>query len=1030
MKTIFTLLFSLVLASAFSQPVTHLVISQVYGGGGNSAATYTNDYIEIFNPTSAQISVAGYSLQYASAAGTWSTTNSVGITTGIIPAGGYFLVQLAAGGTPSGSLPTPDANPSVNLGGTSTSINMSASNGKIALVSNQTILTGATCPVATPASALVDFVGYGTANCAEGTAAAAPANNATALIRKSGGCQDNDNNSADFVATALTAAPYVGPRNSATAVNICNNTTPTINISPASLVMTTTVGTASTAQTFTISASNLLFGTGVTIVPSAGLEISQDGVTFFPGGFTQPQTSSGTLASTTLYARLTSTASAGAFTGTITASQTSVTTSAVLNVTGGVATAYYTKSSGSLEVLGTYGVNTDGSGASPADFTSAYQYFIVTQANATIGAAFSIAGTGSKLVVGNGTTTTTVTIPAAFAISSTTKVDVSNLGTLIDLNNIVPSLNIVSDGSTVNLAEVGLTSSDTVRVPAVSFFNLKLTSGLKYFPGNTTTIRGDLTMDGAKGLNGPNSTPFATINSFGNINFINGSTFDANPTGDAGRLTLKMNGSAAIQTINGPGGNLLLFRLERDSTVASTIALTSGTNITVGNASSGGLLLSPATATLSLPTNTSLSLLGGAVVTPASLGKINASGGSISILKSAGTANAGILRFVSGSTLSTFTINFDPAFARDSITVNDSISILQTLTLTKGKILTTSPSVILMQSAASFSGGSTASYIDGKISKTGSTNFTFPVGNAGKYAPVQLSSLSGSNTFTAQYFNTPYSNTTSINTAPPTPANYNVSKKEYWTVDRTNAATTAVMTLPWDANSGVTNPSAVRIAHWGGNSWDDAGGTSSGTTSSGSVTSTILAFSPFTLGAGTFNVLPIQLVSFTAQKSNNTVRLAWTTQQEINAGNYVIERSADGNTWSEISSTNAIGGSGSHDYSVVDNSPNKGLNYYRLKEVDINGRFQYSLVRIISFSKEVSIIIAPNPARDVINVNLIKSNNNLLTITLTDVNGKFISKQNTMDSQVKIDAHNLSKGTYFVKITDGENVTIQKVMVN
>jgi predicted extracellular nuclease len=180
---------------------TTVVISQVYGGGGNSGAQYKNDFIELHNVSSSPISVTGWSVQYASASGTsWATTN----LTGTIPAGGYFLVQEAAGsGNGTSTMPTPDV-----AGG---AINMSATAGKVALVSSTTALSGA-CP---SSSSFVDFVGFGsTANCSEGSPTAAPSNT-TSAQRAGSGCTENDNNSTDFA----IAAP--APRNSATTALIC-----------------------------------------------------------------------------------------------------------------------------------------------------------------------------------------------------------------------------------------------------------------------------------------------------------------------------------------------------------------------------------------------------------------------------------------------------------------------------------------------------------------------------------------------------------------------------------------------------------------------------------------------------------------------------------------------------------------------------------------------------------------------------------------------------------------------------------------
>jgi len=167
-----------------------LVISQVYGGGGNVGATLKNDFIEIFNAGSAAVNVTGWSVQYASSGGTtWQVTS----LSGIVQPGQFYLIQEAQGNGGTVNLPTPDA------AGT---IAMSATAGKVALVSSTTALTGG-CPTG---GAIVDFVGYGTgtggASCFEGTAAAPTLTNTTADLRRSNGQQDTDNNSADFISGA------------------------------------------------------------------------------------------------------------------------------------------------------------------------------------------------------------------------------------------------------------------------------------------------------------------------------------------------------------------------------------------------------------------------------------------------------------------------------------------------------------------------------------------------------------------------------------------------------------------------------------------------------------------------------------------------------------------------------------------------------------------------------------------------------------------------------------------------------------
>ena len=162
-------------------------ISQVYGGGGNAGATFTNDFIELYNRGGATVDLSGWSVQYASAAGaSWQLTT----LSGSLAAGSHYLVAEAAGAGGTTPLPAPDATGSINMSGTS---------GKVALVSAATALTcGATCSAD---AAVRDFVGYGAANDFEG-AAAPGLSNTTADLRAADGATDTDNNAADFTAAA------------------------------------------------------------------------------------------------------------------------------------------------------------------------------------------------------------------------------------------------------------------------------------------------------------------------------------------------------------------------------------------------------------------------------------------------------------------------------------------------------------------------------------------------------------------------------------------------------------------------------------------------------------------------------------------------------------------------------------------------------------------------------------------------------------------------------------------------------------
>ncbi|HEV2147976.1 MAG TPA: DNA/RNA non-specific endonuclease [Longimicrobiaceae bacterium] len=177
-----------------------VVISQIYGGGGNSGATLRNDFIELFNPGTEPVSLEGWSVQYASASGTsWQFT----ALSDTIHPGGYYLVQQGAGAGGSVSLPTPDA-----TGG----IAMSATNGKVALVRSPGALPAGTCP---SGPSVVDHVSFGTTatDCGFGTTGSL--SNTTAALRNGDGCSYTQKLSADF----SVGAPE--PRNSSSRRTTC-----------------------------------------------------------------------------------------------------------------------------------------------------------------------------------------------------------------------------------------------------------------------------------------------------------------------------------------------------------------------------------------------------------------------------------------------------------------------------------------------------------------------------------------------------------------------------------------------------------------------------------------------------------------------------------------------------------------------------------------------------------------------------------------------------------------------------------------
>jgi hypothetical protein len=183
------------LAAPFAHGATStVVVNQIYAGGGNAGATYTNDFVELFNRGAAAVNVTGWTVQYASGASTsWQATT----LSGSIGPGRSYLVQLASTASVGSPLPAADATGTANL---------ATAGGKIALVRDTIALTcGATAGSCSSIPLVEDLVGYGSATDYEGAGPAPALGSTTAAVRAGGGCTDTNTNATDF--TAVTPVP-------------------------------------------------------------------------------------------------------------------------------------------------------------------------------------------------------------------------------------------------------------------------------------------------------------------------------------------------------------------------------------------------------------------------------------------------------------------------------------------------------------------------------------------------------------------------------------------------------------------------------------------------------------------------------------------------------------------------------------------------------------------------------------------------------------------------------------------------------
>ncbi len=338
---------------------------------------------------------------------------------------------------------------------------------------------------------------------------------------------------------------------------------------------------------------------------------------------------------------------------------------------------------------------------------------------------------------------------------------------------------------------------------------------------------------------------------------------------------------------------------------------------------------------------------------------------------------------------------------------------------------------------SSTSGANNASYVNGQVIKVGTQSFTFPVGAASFYRPIGITAPSvATDNFTARYIlaDASPSFTHTLKDA----SIDHIGRCEYWVLDRTGGTSNVSVTLSWDATScGVTNLADLLVARWNGALWRNEGnGGTSGNTTAGTIisSSAVTAFSPFTLASlTTANPLPIELTSFSCSNVNrNTNGLSWTTASESNNDYFAIERSSNGVEFSQIAKVNGAGNSlTTLNYNYNDVNPISGLSYYRLKQVDFNGKFSYSEICSVTNNGDGNVSFYPNPVRTNLTIDYEfsekpKSN----VISVTDVTGKLVSVSSSFtDSKVTLDCSDLAEGIYFLKVIIGEKEVVNKFTV-
>lgn len=357
---------------------------------------------------------------------------------------------------------------------------------------------------------------------------------------------------------------------------------------------------------------------------------------------------------------------------------------------------------------------------------------------------------------------------------------------------------------------------------------------------------------------------------------------------------------------------------------------------------------------------------------------------------------------------------------------NNDLYVGGNLIFQKGYLVTGNNKVVL-QATANYSGASDSSHVNGWCQKAGATAFVFPVGNGVRLRTAAISApgAPGDN-FICKYYKTsphPLYNITQKDTTLQM-----VSMNEYWELNRVAGSSAVTVTLSWlDSFSGIIGSLPnLRVARWNGTKWADHGnGGTTGSFSSGTINSAavVSSFNAFTLGTTTMsNILPVELLDFTATKKDKTALLQWKTASERNSDYFIVERSDDRLTWTEIGRRTAAGFSNTVlSYLLTDFEPKRGMNYYRLKQVDRDYKYAYSPVRSLMFLPESTVNVYPNPATDQINIESGIVNESYL---IFDNAGKMVLKGDLKTTVTSVNIDKLASGAYIIKLIP-ENQTLK-----
>jgi hypothetical protein len=366
------------------------------------------------------------------------------------------------------------------------------------------------------------------------------------------------------------------------------------------------------------------------------------------------------------------------------------------------------------------------------------------------------------------------------------------------------------------------------------------------------------------------------------------------------------------------------------------------------------------------------------------------------------------------------------------ITLNNNLSITGAHSFAAGLITTSAtPHYLVYQAGSSYSGADDTRHVNGWVKKIGTSDFVFPVGNGTVVRTIALSNLSANSEFNVKYFpNTPFS------TQMQSPLQ-DINESEYWAINEV-AGGSASVTMNWD-NSKVYFPTwivpDIRVAGYNGSQWVSNGGTASGSAATtGTITSnSISSFNLFVLGSQSY-ILPLTLISFTANLQDNYTQIGWVTANEYNLERYTVDRSNNGINFYPVTQMTPRNNNNTEYYYTRDYEPIQQVAYYRLRSKDTGGPEHLSkIIAVRMEGNNSSLTLRSNPVHREVTLIATPSLSGIFSYTITAVNGQLVQQgklpiQNGGVYQLDLNQR-CRPGAYTLEVSNGSKNFAYKLIV-